>query len=385
MKNLNITSLVAVSILVLAFAGKSMASDHWVQVSSPNVGSSDNVLAAVAANSASDIWAVGQFAPDSNPNITQTLALHFNGHGWMVVPSPNVGTLANALFSVAVKPGRAWAVGYFIDDTSTQRSLIEVWDGTQWSIVDHPQVGAADMLSAVTAISPSDIWAVGTRTDGNGKFKTLIEHFDGTNWSMVPSPNPGTTGNQLYAVHAISSTSVWAVGQRLGTSGPDRALIEHWNGTCWSVVTSPLDGASSTVLYGVSGVTDDDVRAAGDAQDNVHQARALTEDGENGSFSLDHAVSVGAGENHLYAISSLSNDVAWAVGSVLEVASGNALTLIERGGDSGWTQEASPSPGAANGDSKLGGVAVINGTDVWAVGTFDGPNAAQTLILHCCK
>src|SRR6516162_9621470 len=140
MKNPKITSLIAVLILV-AFAGRSMASDHWRQVPSPNVGSSDNVLAAVAANCASDIWAVGQFAPDSNPNITQTLTQHFDGHNWTVVPSPNVGTLANALFGVAVTPGRAWAVGYVMDDTSKQQSLIEAWDGTQWSIVDHPQAG----------------------------------------------------------------------------------------------------------------------------------------------------------------------------------------------------------------------------------------------------
>jgi len=241
------------------------------------------------------------------------------------------------------------------------------------------------MLSAVAAVSPSDVWAVGNQTDSNGKIKTLIEHFDGSAWSVVASHNPGSSGDQLYGLTAISAHSVWAVGQRLGSSGPDRALIEHWDGTSWSVVSSPLDGAFSTVLYGVSGVTDDDVRAAGDAQDNVHQARALTEDGVSGSWSLDHAVSVGVGENHLYAISSLSNDVAWAVGSVLDTASGNALTLIERRGDSGWVRESSPNPGFANGDSKLGGVAVVNSTEVWAVGAFDGPNAVQTLILHCCK
>ena len=385
MKTFSITSIIVAATAMLAFTGQSMAADTWTQVTSPNIGQSDNVLASVAVNAPNDIWAVGQFAPDSNPNMTLTLVNHFDGTNWLVVPSPNIGNNSNALYSVAVKSGTAWAVGYFLDDNFIDRSLIEAWDGAKWEVIDHPHTGASDLLFAVSAISPSDVWAVGFKTDDDGEFSTLTEHFDGTSWSIVPSPNPGAVGNVLYAVKAISADSIWATGQQTGTREPDKALIEHWNGTYWSVVKAPADGVFSTVLYGVSGVTDDDVRVSGDAQDNIHQARALLEDGETGTFSLQHAVSVGAGENHLYDISSLDNDVAWTVGSALDVTSGNALTLVERGGDSAFVQEASPSPGAGNGDSKLGGVAVVNSKDVWAVGFFDGVNAAETMILHCCK
>jgi len=383
MKNLKNTSI-AVFILALALVGKSMASDVWTQVTSPDIGSSDNVLHSVAANSASDIWAVGHFVPDSNPNITQTLVNHFDGTAWSVVPSPNVGTLANAFYSVTVKSGKAFAVGYFLDDaTFTPRALIEAWDGTQWNVVSSPT--AKGVLFSVSALSPSDVWAAGFLIDSSGKSRTLTEHFNGTSWSVVASPNPGSTGNQLYGVKAISASSVWAVGERLGTSGPDRALIEHWNGSSWSVVSSPSDGASTTGLYAVSGVSDDDVRAGGDAQDFVNPPLALLEDGQSGSWSLQTAFNVSGTENHINGIASLSNDVAWAVGQFTDPSSGNAFTLIERGGDSAWVQETSPNPGAANGDSKLGGVAVVSSSDVWAVGQFDGVNAAQTLILHCCK
>ena len=40
----------------------------WVVATSPNVGMGDNALASVAASSSTDVWAVGQFAPDSDPN-----------------------------------------------------------------------------------------------------------------------------------------------------------------------------------------------------------------------------------------------------------------------------------------------------------------------------
>jgi len=384
MKNLKITSHVAVVILMLALVSTSQASDVWTQVTSPNIGSSDNVLHSVAANSATDIWAVGDFAPDSNPNITQTLVNHFDGTAWSVVPSPNVGTLANAFYGVTVKSGKAFAVGYFLDGTTfTPRALIEAWDGTQWKVVPSPT--ARGVLFSVSALSPSDVWTVGFQIDSSGKFRTLTEHFNGTSWSVVPSPNPGSTGNQLYGVKAVSSSSVWAVGQRLGSSGPDHALIEHWNGSNWSVVSSPSTGGSSAVLYGVSGVSDDDVRAGGDTQDFVNPPLALLEDGQSGSWSQQKAFNVRGTENHINGIASLSNDIAWAVGQFTDPNSGNAFTLIERGGDSAWEQETSPNPGAANGDSKLGGVAVVSSSDVWAVGQFDGPNAAQTLILHCCK
>jgi hypothetical protein len=43
----------------------------------------------------------------------------------------------------------------------------------------------------------------------------------------------------------------------------------------------------------------------------------------------------------------------------------------------------SPNPGLANGgNTVLGGVVAFGPDDAWAVGTFDGPNARQTLIVH---
>src|SRR5262249_46787070 len=77
----------------------------WTVVPSPNVGGQDNALASVSGSDPSDVWAVGQFAPDANPNITLTLALHFDGSAWLVSPTPNDGTHANALLGVAANSG----------------------------------------------------------------------------------------------------------------------------------------------------------------------------------------------------------------------------------------------------------------------------------------
>jgi len=46
------------------------------------------------------------------------------------------------------------------------------------------------------------------------------------------------------------------------------------------------------------------------------------------------------------------------------------------------TASSSPNPGLGNGGNAiLGGAAALGAHDVRAVGTFDGPNAGQTLIL----
>ena len=385
MKNFRAASILTfvflAATLVCGQTATSTAISHWVIVPSPNVSGQDNILAAVSANSASDVWAVGQFIPDSNQDLTQTLIEHWDGTAWSAVTSPNVGTLANALFAVSAKSGLVWAVGYFMDSNFHSKSLILAWDGRKWNVIDHPHAGVSDQLFGVSVISPTDIWAVGFQRDSSGKFSTLTEHFDGTDWDVVASPNPGSTSNQLLAVVAVSSKSVWAVGHQTGNQGPDQALIEHWGGSIWSAVVSPTAGVFSTELYGVAGISDSDIRAVGDKQDNVHNPRTLAEDGINASFKLQSVANIGTGENHLYGIAAISNDLAFAVGDALDPTTGNFDNLIERCGDSGCVQEIVPNP-SQGGNNQLGGVAFVTATDVWAVGTFDGPNAPQTLVLH---
>ena len=77
--------------------------------------------------------------------------------------------------------------------------------------------------------------------------QTLIEHWNGTSWSIVSSPNPGAGG--LNGVAIISATDIWAVGAFFNTtSNITQTLIEQWNGTSWSVVTSPNPSSTTNLL-----------------------------------------------------------------------------------------------------------------------------------------
>lgn len=118
-------------------------------------------------------------------------------------------------------------------------------------------------LAGVAAISLSDAWAVCS----DGPTGSLVEHWDGPEWAVVSNPPGGPPGssNYLTAVTALSSNSVWAVGFFRGknTNYLPRTLTLHWNGTAWSVVSSPSPGQAAN-LYGIAGLATGNVWTVGD-------------------------------------------------------------------------------------------------------------------------
>src|SRR5260370_37896920 len=81
----------------------------------------------------------------------------------------------------------------------------------------------------------------------------LPDHWTGSAWSVATSSGAGLAINRLNGVAAISAHNVWAVGEDTNSSAPSaefNPLIEHWNGSSWRVVTSPLQGTSD-LLNGI--------------------------------------------------------------------------------------------------------------------------------------
>src|SRR5947209_6959085 len=212
----------------------------WIVVPSPSPDLSANLLYGVAAISAQDAWAVGNYFSGTQ-GAEETLIDHWNGTKWSVASNPNPSSSENGLNGVtAISASNVWAVGQYIPNGSgNTEPLIEHWNGSQWAVVPGPSPGAgAAALLSVTASSANSIWAVGSFTNSSGNTQTLIEYWDGSTWSIIPNPNPGPVSDILNAVTAVSAHNVWAVGQyEVNTSF--NTLIEHWDGTRWSVVPSP--------------------------------------------------------------------------------------------------------------------------------------------------
>src|SRR5205823_6322194 len=143
----------------------------------------------------------------------QTLLEHWNGSTWSLVSSPNPSTLYSAFSGIAaVSANDVWAVGLYADDsTGNDQALVAHWNGSNWSIVLSPNTGVYRIaLYGVAAISANDVWAVGYYSN-NGVYggQTLVEHWNGSSWTIVPSPNPGRLNNFLNAVAAVSANDVW--------------------------------------------------------------------------------------------------------------------------------------------------------------------------------
>ena len=217
----------------------------WQVVSSASPGSGDNVLLGVSA-SVSGTWAVGYWA-NAQGGTRQTLIEQWNGTSWQQVSSPNVGTGDNVLDGVvATSDGNAWAVGYS-NNANGAVPLIERWNGTSWQVVTNPAFGVAALLTSIAANAPNDIWAAGGSLSGLNvsspeslkhltpnrvtSFDTLIEHWNGTAWSVSPSPSIGND-SYLNGVTTVSSNDAWTAGYYNNANSVGQTLAERYTGTC---------------------------------------------------------------------------------------------------------------------------------------------------------
>jgi hypothetical protein len=297
--------------------GAKVLIDHWdgaawSQAATPTTPQNTATLAAVSASSPTDAWAVGR---DSNARSSfQPLGLHWNGTAWSVSPSLASALAGQLGVGVAdISPTDAYAIGGHLG--SAHSGLVAHWDGTSWTRVTVPlppnnnnllsdldaisadgpndvwivgisfvQVNPNQVarvtyslhfngstwtevpmpvvssnpnisyqFSAIKANSPTDVWAVGSQGVPDSSSSTLIEHFDGTSWSIVPSPSPGNFTGLSSVTTSSAANSVWAVGcdETPGTA-TFQTLTEHWDGTAWSVVPSPNAGSTTTCLSGVA-------------------------------------------------------------------------------------------------------------------------------------
>jgi hypothetical protein len=306
----------------------------WTVVASPNPSPYLSYIQSVAAIASDDVWAVGQYQTTMN-GYQQTLALHWDGSSWTVVPTPNPDPYFDALYGVsAVASDDVWAVGSV---NSGHATLIEHWNGTAWTVVYSPNPGNPNTLYSVSANASNDVWAVGGYgPPGGGPGSTLIEHWDGTEWTAVEHPDPPVkvNGNYLYNVSAISTEDVWAVG-----TGQDPqtgfwiGITEHWDGAAWNVVQAQNPGQNDE-LKGVYGTSSDDVWAVGWSKPfNSSYDGTLIEHWDGSAWTVVSSPNQSTYENRLWSVFAFPRGDAWAVGDWTDNPSGMYFakyTLIER-------------------------------------------------------
>jgi len=232
----------------------------WTNVTIPRPGVS-SVLTSIAAFSSNDVWAAGWFE-NSTETAIQPLIEQWNGTAWTVVSDP---VEQDTVFVTGIAGSSAsdiWVVGY-VEPGSVDEPFAQHWNGTGWTETAVPVRGqGSNIMYGVVAPAPNDAWAVGLSTTkappAESVTLTLIEHWDGTAWQVVSSPNVGPTSifqsNRLFGITALSSTDIWAVGSSFAAngSGDQFTLVEHWDGTSWTISPTPDLGFSDTLFGGAA-------------------------------------------------------------------------------------------------------------------------------------
>jgi hypothetical protein len=356
----------SLSLLVIGPPGANglVCGPSWSTVASSEHIRKPSAIATIASN---DIWVVG--STKDAAHAIRTGAEHWNGSSWSQISVPDVGTGANQLNGVdALASNNLWAVGYSTSSRS-QKTLIERWNGTQWRVVTSPNAGTSgdNALTSIDALSSTSAWAVGSSRTANSR-KSLIQRWNGTSWTIVSSPNPGTFGNSLLGVAAAGPNNIWAVGWKNSGNGL-QSLLLHYNGTGWTEGAGvPRVGTGDNVLTGISAVSNDDVWATGYYVDGT-KFKTLTLHYDGTTWSHVPSANGADGTSILMGIDASSPTNAWAVGFEDRTAQDHYVASTQRWNGSSWAAFPSASSSDGTQESAMFDVGKAPGTSqVWAAG-----------------
>ena len=176
------------------------------------------------------------------------------GEKWTIstTPNPRGAVLAELNGVTCTSTSHCIGVGdSFSPDVD--RVLIQQWDGHRWTLMaGRNQPGSLNILYDVACVGPTNCFAVGFSYARHGTNKALIEHWDGEHWALMPTPKVfGSTGTSLSGVACLLVNSCFAVGS-FAAHGHGIALIEHWDGTRWTVFPSRTPYDTFAALTDVS-------------------------------------------------------------------------------------------------------------------------------------
>ena len=264
--------------------------------------------------------------------------------------------------------------------------LLERWDGNAWTVPASPALPptTAARLTGISCTSATSCFGVGTQSNtSTNTSSALVERWNGKTWSIVATPNPSASIHDRPALSNVSCTSTTfcvAAGQLVSADTNNqfvgvRALLEQWNGTAWSIVTSPTPrGSLSSSLFGVSCTSPSACFAVGNQSLKIRPPGllsigpvTLTErwDGKTWSVVASPTAQIGEGAT-LESVSCTSRTSCVAAGSYLEGGAGRPGLLTERWNGKSWSLLTNPVPRRAYTD--LPGVSCTGTTSCMTAG-----------------
>ncbi len=347
------------SVLFLAFFPLASAQDPcgtWSPVPTPvPAASTHTMLEELSVIAPDDIWAVGhKYVPAGGSMETQTLAMHWDGASWTIVPTPSPspypgGGWADFQTVRAVSSDDVWAAGgqriQAPDGFVGTHLMLQRWDGSNWSLVPAPITlgGSGNFVDDIEVVAADDIWFVGDWLEfpdtSSAEKRALAMHWDGSDLTVHDTPffdNEPIGGHGLTAVSAIATDDIWAVGGGHDGDYVTFSYIVHWNGSEWQYRPGPTAGWYHR-LYDVHAVSSDEVYAVGDYQDESgYHALCLRWDGTSWTRLPDPPIGgasievLGPGQVYVGGAGvSLWNGTSWSVVETFPTVDGPAIWSLE--------------------------------------------------------
>jgi hypothetical protein len=242
------TVLAAAAGAVTLAAAPAAAATAWTVTPGASTVPTNARLTAVSARTAQDAWVVGTHKGPNEHDGGIMLSEHWNGNNWTQTQTPNVQFFDENLLAVsAASSSDVWAVGSTNQTGFASTNPITAhFDGTMWTVLSNPAStgGSKSILDGVVNLGGGNVWAVGRSRNAHA----LIEHFTSNGWTVVPSPDPVIKSGSAFAsatltgISALGPNDIWAVGSYstvTGTVSDSFTLVEHYNGSRWTIVPSP--------------------------------------------------------------------------------------------------------------------------------------------------
>ncbi len=239
--------------LVLTWNGSTWSLDSSASLSTS--ASQNNVLYSVSCTSQSFCVAAGAYVTAANGS--QNFVLTWNGSTWSLDSSPSLSTSAsqgNILRSVScVSPSFCAAAGYYGNSASNFQNLVLTWNGVTWSLDSSPSLSTSasqyNQTTAVSCGSQSFCVATGFYYDG-AVDQSLLLTWNGSTWSLDSSPLLSTSSSQYNntatSVSCVSPSFCVVVGYFTNSAGNSQNFVFTWNGSTWSLDSSPSLSTSAS-------------------------------------------------------------------------------------------------------------------------------------------
>jgi hypothetical protein len=345
---------------------------EWVVQSTPNPsGATSSELTGVSCAASTSCEAVGSYSNSEGKRVT--LAESWSSSIWVVQSTPNPsGATSSELTGVSCAASTSCeAVGSYSNSEGKRVTLAESWSSSIWVVQSTPNPSGATSseLTGVSCAASTSCEAVGSYHNSEGKHVTLAESWSSSKWAVQSTPNPtGATASELRGVSCTASTSCETTGSYENTADVWLTLAEIWNGSTWTVQSTPNpSGSEINELLGVACLSSSACHAVGLTLTTYEAETTLAESWNGTEWKVESTPNLfGAHEGEMLAVSCTSSKACTAAGDYVK-EEGVIDTLVEVWAGSEWTIQATPNQTGAT-TSILGGLSCTSSSACIAVG-----------------